>query len=348
MRRITIADIARELNTTPATVSRALQNHPRIGEETKKRIVAYADRVGFKINKVASSLRSGKTHVIGVMIPSASINFFGSIVHGIETVANKEGYTILIYQSNDRRDNEAKGLEAFLSARVDGILVSIAKETRDFTHFEQVKNKKVPMVFFDRSEDSLGISSVVIDDFKGGYIATKHLIDQGYRHIAHITGPANIKVFYDRYRGYLQALIDHGIAPEERLVYYGDITINAGIQAVNFFHEKKYHLDAIFAVEDFTALGVIKQLKTLQIKIPEQVGVIGFANELLDEHITPTLSSIDQQTVTMGQESFKLILDLINAQKKDNLIPERKVTLEPLPVFRQSTDKNQLLNGLLL
>src|SRR5450432_1523330 len=154
--KTTIADIAKELNTTAATVSRALSNHPRISEETKRSVHHTASKLNYKGNRIASSLRSGKSHLIGVIIPSAEINFFGSVVHGIESIANTNGYNVLLYQSNESPEFEEKGLETFLSARVDGILASIAKGTHDYSHFQEIKNRGVPIVFFDRANDSLG------------------------------------------------------------------------------------------------------------------------------------------------------------------------------------------------
>ena len=159
--KVTISDIAKDLNLNPATVSRALSNHPGISGKTKTAVQNAASRLKYKKNTIAASLQSGKTNVIGVIIPSAEINFFGSVVHGIESIANLHGYNVLIYQSNENMEHEAKGIETFLSARVDGILASIAKETTDFSHFKEVKAKGIPLVLFDRNNDKLKIPSVV-------------------------------------------------------------------------------------------------------------------------------------------------------------------------------------------
>jgi LacI family transcriptional regulator len=337
-RRTTISDIAKQLRTTPATVSRALKDHPRISAETKQKVHALAEKLNFRINKVASSLRSGKTFVIGVMIPSAEINFFGSVVHGIESLANLEGYTILIYQTNERRNYEVKGLETFISARVDGILVSISKETEDYSHFEEIKNKGIPIVFFDRGNDELGISSVLIDDFRGAYLATVHLIEQGYRRIAHISGPLHMKIFLDRFNGYKKALNDHQLKFDKTLLVTGDISIEAGKNGIEELLKVKNPPDAVFAVEDFTALGALKELKNRGIKMPEQFGLVGFANELFGEHITPSLSTIDQQTVKMGKESFRLVLDLIN--QEDKPVKAKKIVLDPILILRESSQRS--------
>lgn len=337
-RRTTISDIAKELNTTPATVSRALNDHPRISLKTKRRVNEVAEKLNFRINKIASSLRSGKTHVIGVMIPSAEINFFGSVVHGIESLANIEGYNVLIFQTNEQRQYEVKALETFLSARVDGILASLSKETSDYSHYTEIKKRGIPIVFFDRSNDDLGISSVVIDDFRGAYIATEHLIKQGYKKIAHISGPPHMKIFSDRLNGYKKALEDHNMEFHESFVFPGDISIAAGRKGIDDFLKLPEPPDAVFAVEDFTALGVMKELKIHGLKIPDEFGVIGFANELFGEHITPSLSTVDQQTVKMGKESFRLLLDLISSKSNPD-IKTRKVILDPIPIFRESSQR---------
>ena len=338
--KITITDIANQLKTTPATVSRALNDHPSISEKRKKIIREAARRLNYKRNRIASSLRSGQSGLIGVIIPSAEINFFGSVVHGIESVANENGYNIVMYQSNESSEHEAKGIEAFLSARVDGILVSIAKDTTDYSHFLNAKSSNVPIVFFDRTNIHLGIHSVVVDDFKGAFIATKHLIDQGYKRIAHISGPSHLKIFRDRLNGYMEALRENNMKIDKDLIYTGDVSIEAGRKGIQHFFKLKDPPDALFAVEDFTALGAIKELKQHKVKIPKDFGVIGFANEGFGEHITPTLSTIDQQTVQMGKESFKLLLQMMN--NGDHMVLPKKVVLEPIPIFRESSGRKKL------
>lgn len=333
---ITLADIAKKLNTTSATVSRALNNHPGISIKTKKRVLQAAEKLQYRRNTVASALRSGQTGIIGVIIPSAEINFFGSVVHGIEAMANQNGYNVLIYQSNESWEHEQKGIETFLNARVDGILVSMAKEKNDYTHFLNAKRAKMPIVFFDRANDELEIDSVLIDDHKGGYIATMHLIEQGYTRIAHITGPQHLKIFKARLEGYKAALKKNGIKFDPQLVYNGDVSIEAGRDAIQYFLKLSNPPDAVFAVEDFTALGAIKELKHNQIAIPEDFGIIGFANEGFGEHISPSLSTIDQQTVNMGKEAFRLMIKLIQEKGNGNKAVQKRI-LDPIPVFRNSS-----------
>ncbi len=334
--KVTIKHLAEELHLTTATVSRALNDHPRISASTKKVVLALAEKMNYRRNRIASSLRSGKTHTIGVIIPSAEINFFGSVVHGIESIATEKGYNVLLYQSNESYDYERKAIETFIDVQVDGVLASIAKDTLDISHYLDLKKKGIPLVFFDRSKDMVNVPTVTVDDFKGGYIATQHLLQQGYTRIAHISGQQHLKVFRDRLNGYKSALHAAGLPVEESLIYNGNVSIQSGKEAMDYYCSLPQPPDGIFAVEDFTALGVIKAAKEKNIRIPEQLGVIGFANESFGEHITPSLSSIDQQTVLMGKESLKLLLSQI--YEKD-LSHQKKVsiTLEPLERFRESS-----------
>lgn len=334
--KITIKELAEELNITAATVSRALNDHPRISTATKKLVLAMAEKMNYRRNRIASSLRSGKTHTIGVIIPSAEINFFGSVVHGIESLANEKGYNILLYQSNEQAVYEKKAIETFTDVQVDGVLASLAKDTEDITHYLELKKKGIPLVFFDRTKDMVSVPSVTVDDYKGAYIATEHLLHQGYRRVAHISGQLHLKVFKDRMNGYKAALHAAGMEINESYIYNGNVSIQSGKDAMEYYAGLKEPPDAVFCVEDFTALGVIKAAKEKNIKVPDELGVIGFANESFDEHITPSLSSIDQQTVLMGKEAFKLLLDQIyekdlHHHKKVNII------LEPVARFRQSS-----------
>lgn len=321
-------------------MSRALSGHPGISEKTRASVHQVASKLNYKRNRIASSLRSGRSHVIGVIIPSAKINFFGSVVHGIETMANMNDYNVLIFQSDESHTHEIKGIETFLGARVDGILASIAKDNTDLAHFSEITRRGIPLVFFDRTSPELSLPSVVVDDHKGAYMAVTHLIEQGYRSIAHISGQQHLSPFADRYRGYCSALADYGLPLREEWVYRGDVSIDSGQMAIDHFLQLSERPDAVFAVEDFTALGAIRRLKEKDIHIPRDFGVIGFANEMFGEHISPGLSTIDQQTVLMGHESCQLLLGLITKktlEKEAGPPGTGKVVIEPVPIFRDSS-----------
>jgi LacI family transcriptional regulator len=199
----------------------------------------------------------------------------------------------------------------------------------------------VPIVFFDRTNDDLGVDSVVIDDYKGAFMATEHLVKQGYRRIAHISGPRHLKNFYDRSSGYIGALHANKLEIDHSLIYNGNISIESGREGTRHLLSLTNPPDAIFATEDFTALGVIKELKEKGIKIPEEFGVVGFANELFGEHITPTLSTVDQQTIGMGRSALNLLLAIIEKRDIDHHI-KQKIVLEPVLICRDSSNRTKM------
>ena len=338
MQRVTINDIARELHVTAATVSRALNDHPAISEATKALVREKAEQMNYRQNKMASSLRSGKSYIWGVLIPSAKINFFGSVVHGIEKVASENGFTTLLYQSDELMENEVKGLDTFLRSGVDGIIASIARETTSYDHFLEIKSKGIPLIFFDRNKEELGIPAVVIDDYKGAFDATEHLIAQGCKRIAHISGPVHSEIFKNRMRGYTDALQNHHLPANPDLMVIGDLTIEGGRKGMEKLINLQNPPDGVFAAEDFTALGAMQTLKEKKIQIPEDIALIGFANEEFGKYITPSLSTVDQQTVKMGEAAARLLIKLSN---NNNFYKEEpvKIILEPKMIFRESSIK---------
>ncbi|WP_207427531.1 LacI family DNA-binding transcriptional regulator [Pedobacter sp. SYSU D00535] len=341
MKRVTILDIANELNITFSTVARALNDHPAISEATKKAVRETAERLNYRQNKIASSLRSGRTNIIGVIVPSLHVSFFSSVVHGIERVMNENGYTTLLYQSNESKKHEDKGIETFLQSRVDGIIASITTETDDVTAYKEITKRNVPLIFFDRKPEELSVSSVTIDDYKGGFIATQHLIQQGYKKILHITAEQNISIFKERLRGYIDALRHYNIPVDEDLIIKGKFSLDFGKTVVKDFRERGIGYDGVFALEDYTAMGVMQQLMEYKIRVPEEVGVIGFANEAFGSLVTPQLSTIDQQTITMGEEAAKLFLEL-QKQGKTNTETAKKIVLEPILQIRASSHRSLL------
>ena len=334
--KITIADIARELNITAATVSRALNDHPNIKEATKRAVRDAAIKLNYQPNRLASSLRLGKSNIIGVIIPSAEINFFGSVVHGIEKVANENNYNVLIYQTNELYEYEKKGVQTFLRSQVDGVLASISKETINLDHYIEIKRRGVPLILFDRVNDALDVSSVVVNDYAGAFAATKHLIGQGCKRIAHIGGQQHVNIFNQRLKGYIDALNVHNIPVNEDLIVYGKVSIESGRECMMKLLDGRAKPDGVFAVEDFTALGALQALKVARKKIPEEVAIIGFANEAFGEYLTPSLSTVNQQTVRMGQEAAKLFFDSLGEKDIYKHRPN-KLVLEPELICRQSS-----------
>ena len=334
----TILDIARELNIAVATVSRALNDHPAVKDTTRKAVQQMAKKLNYHPNKIATSLRLGRSKIVGVIIPSAEINFFFFVIFFIEKVMSENGYNVLIYQSNELYEFEKKGVETFLRSQVEAVLASISKNTINLDHYAALKKRNVPLILFDRANDSLGVPSVVVDDYRGAFNATRHLIEQGCVRIAHIGGQQHVTIFNQRLRGYIDALKVHNIPVDDNLIVYGKVSIESGRECMNQLLSQ--NIDAVFAVEDFTALGAIQSIKAANKKIPGDIAIVGFANEAFGEYITPSLSTVNQQTVHMGEEAAKLFFEIKN-NKEWSKIPSPKQVLQPELICRQSSIKKK-------
>ncbi len=341
--KATIYDIAKELNTTVSTVSRALADNPRISKATRQKVKDMAAKLKYTPNKLAASLKSGKSYTLGVIVPSMQNHFFASVIHSLESALQTEGYSVIVFQSNEKLINEKKGVAALMAAQVDGIVTSLSLETDTIRHFEEIVQSKKPVIVFDRTHIDLKVPTVTIDDIQAGYDATAHLITMGYKKIAMVSTSNQIKIFKDRYEGYKRALADNNIAVCPELEIFGNLSIPDGRSAA----EKLLLLkpDAIIAGDDFTALGIIHKLKEGGITPPE-IGVVGFANEVFSEFISPSLTSIDQMAENMGKECARIFLEMV---KQVN--PYRKVEnviLKHSLVVRESSKKVNPLNTAIL
>ncbi len=332
--KFTILDIARELNITPSTVSRALNDHPRISDETKYLVKNVANKMHYQPNNIASALRKGRTQTIGVIVPMADRSFFSSVIRGIEDEADKAGYNVMICQSNDSYEAEKRDIIALLRAQVDAIVVSIARETTDYQHFIDLKKRGVPLILFDRVHDQLGVSTVTIDDYNGAFIATKHLIEQGCRNIATIAGPQHINIYRERLRGYRDALQAHNQQPDESHIVIGTSRIESGRQGAEQILNAATKPDAIFCASDYSALGAMQVLKEKGFVIPNDVALVGFANEPFTSFIEPGLTSIDQKPREMGEIIARLCLEQFSHKKNTSI---RKTILNAELVIRKSS-----------
>lgn len=335
-KRATLRDIAEELNLTISGVSKALSNHPGISATTKQRVQEVVARLNYRPNQIASSLRSGQTKIIGVIIPSADKSFFGSIVFGIENIINQNGYSILLYQSHELPENEIKGIDTFIQSSVDGIIATMGKQTVNFQHYLEVKKRNIPLVLFDTVNENIPVPTVTIDNYKGGFIAAEHLILNGYKRVAYISGLKHISIFNERLRGYTDALRKYNFEIEEDLIVYGQNTIKSGYDCMEKLLQLQSRPDAVVAVEDFTALGAIKALKAQKYRIPEDAGVVGFSNEGFSEHISPSLTTINQKTVEMGEIAARLLFKMRNTANPYEGEPD-KIVIEPLLIVRESS-----------
>jgi len=253
----TIHDIARELKISASTVSRALNDNPRISLKTKEKIKAVADSLGYRPNSLASNLRNKKSNTIGIVVPLINRHFFSSVISGAEDVAYKAGYTVVISQSNDLAVKEINIVQSMFSNRVDGLIISIAMQTNTFEHLKLFRKKHIPLVFFDRAVPEIETDKIVVDDFAGGYRVTQHLIDQGYQRIGHLAGPQNLMTYFDRKNGYIEALRKNGIPYDESLVLINTLTSDEGVTAIQQLMDLPHPPDAVFCGNDTTALSVM-------------------------------------------------------------------------------------------
>ncbi len=334
--QITIKDIAKTLNISPSTVSRALKDHPDISPATKKAVRELAKELDYQPNSIALSLRKSKSFTIGIVIPQLVHHFFSTVISGIEDVAYEAGYHVMICQSNESYEREVLNTQALLASRVDGMLVSVSHETNDTRHFESIMKRGIPVVFFDRVVSSLNTSSVEVDDFGGAYRAVEYLLKSGCRRIAHFGGPENLLNSQNRLRGYRKALDDYGIASNYEKIITAGLTIEEGKNACMQLLEEGELPDAIFAANDPLAIGALQVLKERNIAIPDQVSVIGFSNEPLTSLINPPMTTVEQPGFEMGQAATRLLLHEIDNKNDENLKHEKKELKAEL-VIRKST-----------
>jgi LacI family transcriptional regulator len=330
---ITIKDIASALNISPSTVSRALKDHPDISQETKDKVVQYAQDMGYQPNSIALSLKSRRSNVIGLIIPEIVHHFFSSVISGIDEVASTAGYNVIISQSNESHEREIHNTRTLLGSRVDGMLISRTKETTDYAHFKHINNAGVPMVFFDRTCQGINADNVIIDDKRAAYDATKYLINTGCKDILHLKGPDSLTISHQRLSGYRHALNDNGIAFKEERVIEAD-NFEKGVQALQDLINTNNLPQAIFAVNDLTALGAISALKEAGIKVPEQISVVGFTNGMIGRLSEPPLTTIEQNGYLMGKKAAELLLERI---KSDEVLPPRTEIIPTKLIVRKST-----------
>ena len=312
----TIHDIARELKISASTVSRALQNNPRISLKTREKILSIAETMGYRPNSLASNLRNKRSNTIGIVVPLINRHFFASVISGAEEVAFKAGYTVVISQSNDLANKEIAIVHSMFANRVDGLIISIAMESTTFEHLKMFTKKNIPLVFFDRAVPEMETNKIVVDDFMGGFRVTQHLIDQGYKKIGHMAGPQNLTTYRERKSGYLEALSKNGLSFDESMIVTTKLTSEDGTAAIQQLMRLPQPPDAIFCGNDTTALSAMIYLRSEGYRIPEDIGIVGFSNEPFSRVVSPSISTIEQPAFLMGQKAAELILNQIENQEK--------------------------------
>jgi LacI family transcriptional regulator len=334
-KRISIQYLAAELGLSVSTISRALNNATDVSDATKAQVWALAEKLNYQPNSMAASLRSGRSNVLGVIVPHINGAFFPAVVHGIERLASKAGFNVMICQSSEEVGREVNHIKALLRAQVDGVLVSMSNTTRDFEHFEQVRRKGIPLVFFDRMPELPNVCGVVADDYRGAYQLTEHLIAQGCRRIAHLAGPQHLNITFNRHQAYHDALLAHGLPYDERLVVpLANSRENGGAAAMRHLLAGPVRPDAVFSAYDFAAAGALRVLEEHGIRVPEDIALAGFSNEPFTTMVKPQLTSVDQHGELMGEAAVQLFLQL---QKRSDTFTGQRIVLKPKLIVRASS-----------
>lgn len=337
-KEITIYDIATKLNISAATVSRGLKNHPRISKETRKLINKTAEEMGYRSNSFASNLRKKQSNVIGVIVPRLNSNFMADVIAGIEKVVNENNYNLIISQSLETMKKEASNVQAMFHNRVDGLLVSVAYDTNSFDHFEPFIKRKIPLVFFDRVLDHESCPQIYIDNYKAGQEVTTHLISQGCKKIAHITGNQLRNVYKDRFYGYKRALEDHQLEFDQDLVIIADLSAQSGIDAAHQLMKMPQLPDGLFVANDICAVACMQTLKKHGIKIPHDIAVAGFNNDPTSCVIEPNLTTINYKGYEMGETAARLMVNhLLN---KNDIQETHSLVLRSELIIRESSLRN--------
>ena len=313
---ITIHDLARELDLAPSTISRALKDHPSIGAQTRQTVKKLAKLRGYRPNIMAVNLRNQQSKTIGVLISWINRPFFSNLISGVEAEARARGYNVIISQTTDNLAIERDNAKALYDMRICGLITSLSIETLEYQHFEQFYKSDTPVVFVDRVPGDFDGQKVMIDNFKAGYDATTHLIDQGCRRIAHIGGSLNQMLYKERLRGFLQALEDHGLAADPDLILSGkSLSRQESLVMAAELFKNGHSPDGVFGANDIAAVCAIQMAKKVGKKVPEDVAVIGFNDDPICEIVDPPLSSMYHPAYEMGKICVSRILDTLNETK---------------------------------
>lgn len=332
---ITIYDIARQLNLSAATVSRALKDHPAINSKTKKKVNELATELGYRSNNFASNLRRGRTNTIGVLVHELNSSFISSVLAGIEKVTTEANYDLLIAQSSESAKKEIANANNLFHKRVDGLIASLSFDTENLSHFDPFVKKGIPLIFFDRVfEDSEG-AKVVIDNLKAGYDMTQHLISQGCKRIMHVTASLKRNVYADRLRGYRQALSENGIRYDEDLVIVNGLEESDGIETAERVLRMKKKPDAIFITNDFCAAVIMHHLQEAGIRIPQDIAIGGFNNDIMGKIISPRLTTIDYPGVEMGEIAARNLISHLDGNTA--LALTNKIIIKSELIIRESS-----------
>lgn len=341
-RKITLKQIAKELDVSISTVSKSLRNSLEIGEETRLKVQAFAKFYNYKPNNIALSLKNRKTKSIGIIIPEIVHHFFSTVINGIEQVANEHGYSVVICLSDDSFDKEVLNMEMLANGSIDGFIMSLSKETQykgDFHHITEVINQGMPVVMFDRVTNDILCDKVIIDDKAAAYEAVQSLIDNGRKKIALVTTVDYVSVGKLRTDGYEKALLDNGIPFNEDLIIKIEDVDTCEITISELLHARAF--DAVFAVNELFAVTIIKTASKMGLKVPEDLAVIAFTDGIISKYSTPSITTVSQSGEKMGNKAAKMLIERLEAEHDDDEDENENYTTEVIEthlIKRESTD----------
>ena len=324
---ITMKDIARDLGVSVATVSRALKDSPRISEEKRKQIQEYAREHNFFPNVIAETLRKSRVQpnkVIGVIVPQFVHYYFSCILTGIEEEASRRGYRIMVAQSDERYEREVKICQSFYANKCCGIIVSMAKNTTKYDHFQKLIDMGIPLVFYDRICTGVNASRVVVDDYMGAFTAVTHLIDTGCRKIGYYGMPGSMEIGKNRYNGYRDALLKNGLQPNPEWMKECDNRADAEVITPGILSQPD-HPDAFFAVNDDTAIGILYSAKRMGFNVPGDISICGFTNGQRAVACDPMLTTVEQRGVMVGEEAANILIGQVEDSLPMDKIEKRVV-----------------------
>lgn len=316
--QVTIKDIALEVSMSVSSVSRALSDHPHISEETKEKVKAVAQQLGYRYNALAAALRSSKSKTIGLIVPRISMPFQAAVITAIQNRLQTFGYNLMIFQSNESPEQEKKIVNLLMGTQVEGLIVSVTLYTKDYHIFDRNTLGNVPVVFYDRVPIDKTCHKIVGDEYTGGYQVTRHLLEQGCRRIAHISGPLSCSIYSQRLSGYKEALKEFNIPYDEALVHFHELNKENTLHSCEALFKLSHVPDAIFACNDTAALAVLEFARNNKISVPSQLKVTGYANDSRTEISRPQITSVEQFPHLMGEGAAKLIMELIETQDLNN------------------------------
>lgn len=335
--QVTIKDLARMLNVSVATVSRALRDLPDIHPDTKKAVLDLAEALDYQPNVLATSLVKSRTKTLGLVVPDLGYYFFSTVVKSIEDAAMNAGYSLLITQTQESYERELVNIQNLLRSQVEGFIISLSRETENLDHIRRLQKRGIPLVFFDRDSDEIATSKIMVDNEESAYEAVKHLIENGCKRIAFLAGPKNVSVSNQRRAGYLRALEEAGIPADPSLILHSDYFQDTAISQTHILMKGAKRPDGILVVSDRLAIGVLVALKELNISVPGEVKIVSFNNEPICSVLSPSISSVAQPLDEIGRLAVELLVEQIEKKSSEDF-PKIKVLKTKL-VVRESSSK---------